>query len=129
LPWNMRVGVFGCLGPAFGGFVFGGVTAGGGGDGPAVVVVSCVEVSIVVESFGGVVVVVSVVVVGEVDVVGVVDVVPVVVVVVVPVVVVVSVVVVVVVVVSLQWSSFTPPLPCTSQSAPWSGCGSSLHGF
>jgi hypothetical protein len=30
----------------------------------------------------------------------------------------------------LQWSSFWPPLlPCSSQSFPWSGCGSSLHGF
>ena len=26
---------------------------------------------------------------------------------------------------SMQWSSFTPPwLPCSSQSGPWSGCGS-----
>jgi hypothetical protein len=106
-----------------------------------------VVVSRVVESFGGKVVVVSVPV--EVVPVGwvVVVCVPVVVVVVVPVevvvpVVVVSVVVVVVVpvvVVSVvvvvdvepvQWSSLTPPLlPCSSQSPPWSGCGSSLHGF
>jgi hypothetical protein len=85
-----------------------------------VVVVSPVVVEIVVESFGGNVVVW--VVVGEVDVVPVVDVV-------VPVLVVV-VVVVVVVVCAAQWSSSTPPIfPCGSQSLPWFGCGSSRHGL
>lgn len=42
----------------------------------------------------------------------------------------VEVVVVVSVVVPRQWSSSFPPnFPCGSQSFPWSGCGSSLHGF